>query len=52
METVKSKILQEVENDAIRIQTRRFNEQLEDIEYKKSQAVVEAADADKKGTKV
>jgi len=32
----KSKHLQEVEDDAVRIQTRRFNEQLEEQQYQKA----------------
>lgn len=36
LEKKKSKVLQEVEDDAVRIQTRRFKEQLEEAEYQKA----------------
>jgi len=36
LEPKKSKHLQEVEDDAVRIQTRRFNEYLEEQQYQKA----------------
>ena len=46
----KSKHLQEVEEDAIRIQTRRFKEQLEEAEYQKSKnELKDDSDLDEKG---
>ena len=58
--TKKSKVLQEVEDDAIRIQTRRFKDQLEEAEYQKAKleeaepakAEVVESEVAKKGTKV
>jgi len=50
--TKKSKVLQEVEDDAIRIQTRRFKDQLEEAEYQKAkleEAEPAESDVAKKG---
>lgn len=44
----KSKWLQEVEDDAIRIQNRRFKEHFEELEYQKEKKAKAQADADKK----
>lgn len=44
----KSKWLQEVEEDAQRIQTRRFKEHFEELEYQKEKKAKAQADADKK----
>ena len=45
-ETTKSKWLQEVEDDAIRIQTKRFNDYFEEQQYQK-----EKKEAEKKSVK-
>jgi hypothetical protein len=47
---MKSKWLQEVEDDAIRIQTKRFKDQLEEMAYQKSKQEAAKQEAeDKKG---
>jgi hypothetical protein len=42
----KSAWLQEVEDDAVRITEKRFRDQLEELEYKKSKTEVEVESSD------
>lgn len=44
----KSKWLQEVEDDAIRINEKRFRDQLEELEYQKQKQAKAQAQVDKK----
>lgn len=46
LEPKKSKWLQEVENDAVRITNRRFKEHFEDLEYQKAKKLEENQGAD------
>lgn len=49
IQPTKSKWLQEVEDDAIRIQTKRFRDQEDERQYKLSKIADEAVKDDKKG---